>query len=237
MQQTRAPLSLPSDTGTANLDKGLAAAGLSGFPLGLPGKAPRGCQDLSCGWGCTSAVQEASLAPVRTTWLQGLGSLCASVAAPVTSHPGLHAPQESSLGFKTAVQGTWCREYANSGNVVRFVGFFCESCLRIFFGSCCHCSFGVEEAFLRGLECIKQVFRHISCLAFSWLSFFLETALSQGQRVCSLGKGRSTRATCVGRSKRALLLGGTLSPAEQSPAANTGSAELNSSVMPKHLRL
>lgn len=56
------------------------------------------------------------MAPVRDTWLQELGSVCASLAASVTSHPGHHSPQESPLGFRIAAQETRCREYTNSGN-------------------------------------------------------------------------------------------------------------------------
>lgn len=58
------------------------------------------------------------MAPLRSTWLQVLGSVCASVAASVTSHPDHCTPQESPLGFKIAAQGTWCREYTNSGNML-----------------------------------------------------------------------------------------------------------------------
>lgn len=46
------------------------------------------------------------MAPFGSTWLQVLGSVCASVAASVTSHPGHHTPQESPLGFKIAAQET-----------------------------------------------------------------------------------------------------------------------------------
>lgn len=58
------------------------------------------------------------MAPIRSTWLQVLGSVCASMAASVTSHPGHCTPQKSPLGFKTAAQGMWCREYTNSGNML-----------------------------------------------------------------------------------------------------------------------
>lgn len=58
------------------------------------------------------------MAPIRSTWLQVLGSVCASMAASVTSHPGHCTPQKSPLGFKSAAQGTWCREYRNSGNML-----------------------------------------------------------------------------------------------------------------------
>lgn len=75
-----------------------------------------------------------------------------------------------------------------------FLFFFsCGSGHRFLSGSCCHSSFGVEEAWLKG-----QFSVHVSCPASSWPSFFLETVIFQEQRVHSLGKGRNMTVTQVG---------------------------------------
>lgn len=168
-------------------------------------------QASGLGWKCLlekppglPPVKSRTQGPSGAGAVAGAWSLCAGVAASAASCPGHIIPTDSPLGFKKArtflPEGFGTRNTQSLGKmllvcffVVFFFFFSCESGHGVLSGSRCHSSFGVEEAWLKG-----QFSVHVSCPAFSWPSFFLETVIFQGQRVHSLGKGRNMTVTQVG---------------------------------------
>lgn len=115
-------------------------------------KPPCGCQDLSCGWGCTTGMQEASHGSLWEHLAAGAG-ICLCQCGSICDIPpwSPHSPGKPPWFQNCCTRDMMQRTHKFRKYVARFVGFFCKSGLRIFFGSCCHCSFGVEEDFLSGL--------------------------------------------------------------------------------------
>lgn len=66
---------------------------------------------------------------------------------------------------------------------------------------------------------------------------FLRNCPFSGTEGVLLGEREKHKSNLSGQEQGSAAVGGTLSPAEQTPATNAGSAELNSSGMLKHLRL
>lgn len=165
------------------------------------------------GWKCLlekphglPPVKSRKQGPSGAGAVAGAWSLCAAVAASSASCPGHIIPKDGPLGFQKArtflpkrfgTKNTQFRKNVVSlflcGFLFSFFFFSCGSGHRFLSGSCCHSSFGVEEAWLKG-----QFSVHVSCPASSWPSFFLETVIFQEQRVHSLRKGRNMTVTQVG---------------------------------------